>query len=91
MDKLELILKHKWYDMIAMGKKPEEYRELTEHYKKMLEGKQYDRVRFHRGYTSTTITYQIREIVIGRGNPEWGAPDRDVYIIRLGQCVGCSA
>lgn len=91
-DTLELILKHKWYDMIGEGKKPEEYRDKTEHYRKMFEGRTYKRVRFHRGYTSTTQTYQVREIVEGRGNPEWGAPeDRDVYIIRLGQCVGCGA
>lgn len=35
--------------------------------------------------TARRYRVPIREIVIGRGNPEWGAPDdRDVFIIRLG-------
>lgn len=45
----------------------------------------YDHVTFHKGYTSTTMTFDIESIEIGRGNPEWGAPeDKDVFIIKLG-------
>jgi len=43
----------------------------------------------HRGYTSTTMTFKIRQICIGYGNPELGAPtDREVFIIRLGERIG---
>lgn len=47
-------------------------------------------VRFSYGYTRTTMTYAIDSIRIGRGRPEWGAPDHDVIIISLKvQCHGC--
>lgn len=39
---------------------------------------------FHLGYTSTTMTFEIDSISIGKGNPEWGAPKEDVFIIKLG-------
>lgn len=42
-------------------------------------------VRFHRGYTNITMTFAIKEISVGKGNPQWGAPtERDVFIIKLG-------
>lgn len=46
----------------------------------------YDYVCFHRGYTNTTMTFELKDINIGIGNPEWGAPtDRPVFIIKLGE------
>lgn len=84
---LELVLKGEWYDMIESGEKPEEYRDLSNYWisriwhKKSLIGA----VRFHRGYTNTTMTFEVTGITAGRGNPKWGAPtDRDVMIIKLG-------
>jgi len=51
--------------------------------------KREDCVCFHRGYTSTTMTFKIRHISVGYGNPELGAPtDREVFIIRLGERIG---
>lgn len=126
---LDLVLKHKWYDMIASGEKREEYRDVdtwahrllwwmrqgttyTRMRKKELEKYfsflpqydnvtqiknelritafsflPYDTVRFHRGYTSTTMDFKIEEITIGMGNPEWGAPDYETFIIKLGERV----
>ena len=50
--------------------------------------KGYTHVRFRYGYTKRTMLFKIKEIVVGRGNPEWGAPtDRDVFIIKLGERV----
>ena len=120
MTTLDLVLKHKWYDMIAMGKKREEYRDITPHWTQRIarrcsscqekgavkrclvdcDGLKYDkrlfinfnRVRFHRGYTSTTITFAVREVVIDTGRPEWGAePGKQYYVIRLGECMGMGA
>ena len=104
MKTLHLVLKAKWYDMIASGEKKEEYREIKPYWeKRLLEGVgedeegegetcchvfyvDYDRVCFHRGYTSTTMTFAVESIGTGQGNPEQGAPaDRDVFIIRLGE------
>lgn len=45
-----------------------------------------ERVTFHRGYTSTTMTKDLDLITIDRGNPEWGAPeDRKVLNLWLSQ------
>lgn len=49
----------------------------------MLSFRPYDTVRFHRGYTSTTMEFKIKDITIGMGKPEWGAPLHDVFIISL--------
>lgn len=96
MKTLHLVLKSKWYDMIDRGEKKEEYRELTLYWKKRLIEdlgdfypvlfKDYKWICFHKGYTSTTMTFKVEDIKIGRGNPEWGAPtDRPVFIIKLGE------
>jgi len=46
----------------------------------------YTHVRFRYGYTKRTMLFKIDEIIIGRGNPNWGAPtDKDVFIIKLGE------
>ena len=43
-------------------------------------------VRFHRAYTSTTMTFKIDGIEINEGNPEWGAvPGEKYFVIKLGQ------
>lgn len=44
-------------------------------------------VYFHYGYTRKTMTFCIDSIRIGKGRPEWGAPDEDVFIIRLGKRI----
>lgn len=45
----------------------------------------YTHVRFRYGYTQRTMLFELKEIVIGRGNPSWGAPDNDVFILKLGK------
>ena len=128
---LDLILKHKYYNMIDSGEKTSEYRDtlfwcarllvvkrdgygyftktcygdfedmkcnsndscdkFTQLLKKAIvdgifDYRHYDTVRFHRGYTSTTITFEIKGISIGNGREEWGAPkDKEVFIIKLGK------
>ena len=89
---LDLVLKHKWYDMIDVGDKPEEYREDNDYWnnrlidKETLLVKPFTHVRFHRGYTSTTMLWTITDISLGRGKTEWGAPEnKDVFIIKLGE------
>ena len=50
--------------------------------------KGYTHVRFRYGYTKRTMLFMIDEIVLGRGNPEWGAPtDKDVFIIKIGERI----
>lgn len=37
-----------------------------------------------KGDASRRVLFEIKEIVIGKGKSEWGAPAEDVFIIRLG-------
>ena len=54
----------------------------------IFEFRDYDVVCFHRGYTSTTMTYEFKCTSIGYGNPLWGAPiDKEVFIIKLGKRI----
>lgn len=108
MKVLDLVVRHKWYDMEDSGEKPEEYRVLSNHWVKRflkIDGgrekaleylsslpisqiwQEYTHVRFHRGYTSTTMLFEIKSMHIGFGNPEWGAPDEEVFIIKFGERV----
>lgn len=43
---LHLTLKKEWFDMVASGEKPEEYREIKPYWQSRLEGKHYDAVQF---------------------------------------------
>ena len=45
----------------------------------------FDAVRFSYGYTKRTMVFEIKEIVVGKGDKEYGAPDEEVFIIKLGQ------
>lgn len=118
-----------WYDMIVIGEKPEEYREIKPYWFKRfvdydpesyidrnpiptyfgnsapfdtpakailwdldlagaLKFKQFTHIRFRRGYTKTTMLFEIKSISIGFGNSKWGAPnDKEVFIIKLGKRI----
>jgi len=47
--------------------------------------KHYHAVCFSYGYTKRRMTFECKGITIGRGRPEWGAPDSEVFIIKLGK------
>lgn len=49
--------------------------------------KDYDAVRFHRGYSKTTMTFDIKDMSVGRGNKSWGAGDDQSFIISLGERI----
>lgn len=90
MEILDLVLKGKWYDMIKSGEKPEEYRELIQHWVSRIwyHKEELKSVRFHRGYTNITMTFAIKGISVGKGNPLWGAePDKEYFVIRLGKRI----
>lgn len=87
MKTLHLILKHKWYDMIASGEKTEEYRNLGDYWNNRI-WKGYQFVCFHRGYTKNTMSFIIKDVVIGFGKKEWGAePKFPYFVIKLGRRV----
>ena len=83
---LHLVLDYKWFDMIATGEKQEEYREMTDYWKKRIWKKrgEIDSVCFHRGYSPVTITRRVSAIVQDAGREEWGAePLTLYYVIKL--------
>ena len=45
----------------------------------------YTHVCLRRGYTKTAMTWRIDRVAIGKGKPDWGAPDEEVVIIKLKQ------
>lgn len=47
----------------------------------------YTHVRFRYGYTKRVMVFELKDIVIGKGNPEWGAPKDDVFILKLGNRI----
>ena len=48
----------------------------------------YEAVRFHRGYSDTTVMFRCDGIKFGIGKEEWGAPkDELVFIISLGERI----
>lgn len=86
---LELIVTGQWYDMIERGDKKEEYRTLSNHWVSRIwyNKDKIKAIRFHRGYTNTTMTLKCEGITIGKGNPQWGAPEEEVLILKLGEKV----
>lgn len=86
---LHLVLKYKWFDMIASGEKLEEYRTWNDYWKKRIYDKreEIEEVCFHRGYTDTTVTKKVQKIFISTGFAKWGGdPNMIYYVIRLKGC-----
>lgn len=100
MKVLHLTVTRQWFDMIASGEKKEDYREIKMYWATRLTGgfpnvygidrnnpdfKEFDYIHFKDGYNRPrTMNVEWKGAAMGRGRPEWGAPDKDVYIIKLG-------
>ena len=87
---LHLKLKKEWFDMVASGEKTEEYRAMSDHWKKRLEHKDFDAIRFQNGYAKDApwVLVEFEGMGAGQGNRAWGAPEEEhVYILRLGKIL----
>lgn len=99
---LHLILKKKWYDMIASGEKREEYRDEKSYWIKRISrwfnlgmARNHHVVAFSLGYSKPTMFFRSEKIMcLNRrtdfdrtGHPEWGEPDAPHYVIALGERV----
>ena len=70
---LKLVLKRKWWDMIASGEKKE--------FDRVTFYLGYSKNR-------PSITFRLVAILCGQGRPEWGAePGKEYFVIRLGEKV----
>ena len=45
----------------------------------------FDVVCFSYGYTKRRMLWECKGITIGQGRKEWGAPDHETFIIKLGE------
>ena len=81
---LDLVLCHRWYDMITQGPKREEYRRICPYWSgRLFTYGAGDIVRFRRGYSATFTDFRIVSVTTGVGRPEWGAPSYKVFIIKF--------
>lgn len=47
----------------------------------------FDTVKFSYGYTKRNMLWECNGISIGRGREEWGAPNHETFIIKLGKQI----
>ena len=76
---LHLHLERDWFDDIAEGKKRHELRAYKEYWKKRLEGKEFDIVRFRNGYASDAPEMDVEFVGVRRQGKN--------YVIRLGRVL----
>jgi len=100
---LPLVLKKKWYDMIASGEKLEEYRDAKPFWEKRIKkwlakrsgsledlGKNLSLViGFSCGYRKPDMFFLIRycDVEEHSFHPEWGEPESSHFILSLGERV----
>lgn len=49
--------------------------------------KEFTHVRFRYGYTNKAMLFRIEGISIGKGRAEWGAPEYETFILKLGKRI----
>jgi hypothetical protein len=76
---LHLTLLKKWFDLIAIGEKIEEYRDIKPYWTKRLLSKTFDEIHFKNGYSKTAPFMRV----------EWkGIKQVDnKYVIKLGKVL----
>jgi hypothetical protein len=91
MKTLTIPLKGIYFDQIKAGTKPEEYRLVTEYWRKRLEHRHYDRIVLTRGYPKAE-DHERRIVKPWRGyikrtiqHPHFGPDPVQVFAIRVGQ------
>jgi ASC-1-like (ASCH) protein len=76
---LHLNLYRKYFDAIVNGTKTIEYRDKTDYWKKRIEGREYDIIKFRNGYAKDAPTMLV----------EYNGYDiTDRYEIKLGKILG---
>lgn len=98
---LRLVLKRKWYDMIASGEKREEYRDEKSYWNKRISrwfnlgmARVHHVVAFSLGYAKPTMLLRARCVVLTNhrtAHPKWGEPDTPHWVITLGERVELEA
>ncbi len=89
MHVLDLVLTHHWYDKISTGEKHHEYREVKPYWTRRLFAKAYGAVRFRRGYTRTTMVFELVGIDITTSSNDLNLPR--CYRLTLGKRIASPA
>ena len=76
---LHLNLYRKYFDAILKGDKTIEYRDITPHWSKRLEGRYYDVIKFRNGYAKVAPEMVVEYKGVGI--------DEDRYAIQLGKIL----
>ena len=100
---LPLVLKKKWYDLIASGEKTEEYRDAKPFWDKRInkwkskqsnscnstETNKLQVIGFSCGYKKPDMFFLVNRISKGANSvhPEWGEPESDHWILALREKV----
>lgn len=56
-------------------------------YRGSLRFRNFDAVRFSYGYTKRRMLWEFCGLTEGIGNPAWGAPEHETFIIKLGKRI----
>ena len=88
---LTLPIKKKWFDMILLGEKQEEYREIKPYYESrfrnawkgsLIGGNAHREIMFRNGYSKTSPSFIARcTLSVGTGKEEWGAEKGKEYFV----------
>ena len=89
LETLHLNLYGNYFDQIESGEKKEEYREITPYWNRRITNVINSGVKtitFSNGYAKNRrqMVVELKSIERGIGNPNWGAPQHCVYILKLG-------
>ena len=90
MNTLHLPLKKKWFDMILLGEKTEEYRDIKPYWRKRFYSKKYHYITFRNGYAANApqFTIELKSITQSTGKLEWGAEEGKTYfVLSLGKII----
>ena len=81
---LHLNLYRKYFDAIADGTKTTEYRDKTDYWKRRIEGKEYDIIKFRNGYAKDAPTMLVE---YGGYDVGFNAICEEKYMINLGKVI----
>ena len=92
---LPLVLKRRWFNMLASGKKREEYRDATQYWgtriRNWLRQEKTQVVEFRRGYAKDAqrLSFRMADVFYRcvAHTHTWGEPDTAHYAIALGERV----
>ncbi len=95
---LHLTLKKKWFDLIAQGKKKEEYREDKPYWRNRLmekcsccsvysQLKQFDEVHFKNGYHKKCPFMRVKWKRMYQAKVDFEDKEKDMFVIKLGKIL----